>query len=231
MYLRWGFDSGNRWLWGNLERFSGNRWWPLNFDPFFPTVSTMVTTSIATLTPKSLAPSSGLSGSDIRSTGTSVRNTHNWKYAWHDWQHWRHLGNKKDGLAGEFRFFSQFGWWEHSVTDWKQTKAQSHCNYCKVFQTDSHRFFSVWKYSIAHNVTSETSLCHCRQILIDFSACGNIPLRTMWQAKRPLVSCFPSVSTMVTTSIATLTPKSLARSSGLGSLLSIRSCGSPVRNK
>ena len=92
MYLRWGFDSGNRWLWGNLERFSGNRWWPLNFDPFFPTVPTMVTTGISYSDTETigtlvrigchwptyrLALQSGLGGSVVISTGTLARNHFN----------------------------------------------------------------------------------------------------------------------------------------------------------
>jgi len=112
----------------------------------------MVTTIIAMLTPKPLvpssdwvAPSSGLAGSDYHidwhfspecqnrnSPDTTVGTDGN-------------LGTKKMGLAGEFKFFSEFVKAETGATDWKQTKAGNQIHQRNLFQTDSSRFFSHFK--------------------------------------------------------------------------------------
>jgi len=48
-------------------------------------------------------------------------------------------------LAGEFKFFSEFGWAETGATDWKRTKAVNQIHQPNLFQTDSSRFFSHFK--------------------------------------------------------------------------------------
>jgi hypothetical protein len=53
--------------------------------------------------------------------------------------------DKKDGLVGEFKFFSEFGWAETGATDWKQTKAGNRSHQPNLFQTDSSRFSSHFK--------------------------------------------------------------------------------------
>ena len=58
-----------------------------------------------------------------------------------DCRHWRHFRDKKDGLVGEFKFFSDFEWSETGATDWKQTKAESRSYQPNLFQTDSSVFF------------------------------------------------------------------------------------------
>ena len=133
-YLRWGFDSADHFSVCFL-RLS------LNFDPFSPTVPTMVTTDI---------------GIWSETIGTLVRI--GWLCRHIDW-HWSpessqlnwsdttvdtdgNLGTKKMGLVGEFKFFSEFSWAETGATDWKQTKAGNCSHQQNLFQTDSSVFFS-----------------------------------------------------------------------------------------
>ena len=91
----------------------------------------MVTTDIAILTPKPLASSSGLDGTDHHidwhprpdwvalssdrlalESGTIYNNRPDTTVGTDG-----NLGTKKMGLVGEFKFFSEFGWAETGATD------------------------------------------------------------------------------------------------------------------
>ena len=102
----------------------------------------MTTTIIGILTPKPLAPSSGLVGSEHHI---------DWHYLPESFQQNStvttvgtdgDLGTKKMGLVGEFKFFSEFGCSETGETPWKQTKAGNRNHQLKLFQKDCSVFFS-----------------------------------------------------------------------------------------
>ncbi|MBC3887784.1 hypothetical protein GH810_05620 [Acetobacterium paludosum] len=79
-----------------------------NFDQYFPTVSTMVTTCIAFLIPEPLQPSPDCVALTIRSGGSLVRNHHNRNSPVTTVGTVGNLGTKKMGLVGEFKFFIEF---------------------------------------------------------------------------------------------------------------------------
>ena len=138
-YLRWEFDSADHFSVCFL-RLS------LNFDPFSPTVPTMVTTDI---------------GIWSETIGTLVRI--GWLCRHIDW-HWSpessqlnwsdttvdtdgNLGTKKMGLVGEFKFFSDF-MNENLACSFGNNRKLAQWLSCRKFFSENSRNFSAttWKW-------------------------------------------------------------------------------------